>query len=104
MGFLEDVLEDIDEVFFDEDFFGSIHNFDGRDILAIVDEEELEELRKEWKDEVNKAPGLLFVQEKDMERKLTIGSTVEFDEKVFYVNGIWKPDGVWKLLLGRNQA
>lgn len=104
MGFLEDVAEDIDEVFFDEDFFGSRHNFDGKDILVIVDDEELDELKKDWKDEVNKASVLLFVREEDMERKLTINSTVEFDEKVYFVNGIWKPDGVWKLLLGRNQS
>lgn len=109
MGFSEDALEDIDDVFFDEDFFGSRHNFDGRDILVIVDDEEAEELKKDWikkdwKDEVNKASVLLFVREKDMERKLTVNSTVEFDGKTFYVNGIWKPDGVWKLLLGRNQV
>lgn len=104
MGFLEDVLEDINDVFFDEDFYGSIHNFDGRDILVIVDDEEAEELKKDWKDEVNKSSVLLFVPEKDMERKLTVNSTVEFDGKTFYVNGIWKPDGVWKLLLGRNQV
>jgi len=104
MGFKEDTTEDIDEVFFDDDFFSSTHNFDGRDILVIVDDEGLEELKKDWKDEVNKASVLLFVREKDMDRKLTVNSTVEFDGKVFYVNGIWKSDGVWKLLLGRNQV
>lgn len=104
MGFLEDVQEDIDEIFFDEDFFGSLHNFDGREIPVILDAEGLEEMRKKWKDEVNKASVLLYVRESDMERKLTYNSSVEFDNKVFFVNTISKMDGVWKILLGRNQV
>lgn len=104
MGFMEDAAEDLDEVFFDEDFFATWHNFDGKDILVVVDEDELEEMKRKWKDEVNKSSVLLYVQAKDMERKLAINSSVEFDGKLFFVNNLRKQDGVWKMLLGRNQV
>lgn len=106
MGFMEDLSDDIDEIFFDEDFFGSKHNFDGRELIVIEDVEEIKKRQSDekWKDEVNKAGVLLFVRESDMERKLTVNSVVEYDDKILYVNGIWKQPGIWKLLLGRNQV
>lgn len=102
MGFKESVLEDIDQIFFDEDFFGSVHSFDGEEITVIVDEEGLDDIKRTWKDEVHKNPVLLFVMEKDMKRKLTINSDVEYDGKMYFVKSLAKSDGVWKMLLERS--
>ena len=39
MGFVEQVSKDIDDVFFDEGFFGSKHSLDNKEITVIVDED-----------------------------------------------------------------
>ena len=108
MGFMEDLEDDIDEVFFDEDFFGSRHNFDGEDIVVILDEDEKQRnngiSRMIKKDESNKDLVLLFVRESDMKRKITINSSVTFDDKVLFVQSLSKSNGVWKMLLGRSQV
>ena len=104
MSFSEDIFDDIDELFFDQDFFGTLHNFDGEDIIVIVDDDYLEQQNKKWKDEVDKNSVLLFVKESDMKRKLSVNSAVLFDRKDYFVHVISKQNGVWKILLGRSQV
>ncbi len=104
MSFSEDIFDDIDELFFDQDFFGTLHNFDGEDVVVIVDDDYLEQQNKKWKDEVDKNSVLLFVKESDMKRKLSVNSAVLFDRKDYFVHVISKQNGVWKILLGRSQV
>lgn len=104
MSFSEDIFDDIDELFFDQDFFGTLHNFDGEDIVVIVDDDYLEQQNKKWKDEVDKNSVLLFVKESDMKRKLSVNSAVLFDRKDYFVHVISKQNGVWKILLGKSQV
>lgn len=110
MGFQEDIAEDLEECFFDEEVFGSIHSIDGKDTLVVLDEELCAETGKtktagsRYRDEVHKHSILFYVQESDMERKLAINSEVDFDGKIYYVNDIYKHSGIWKILLGRNQV
>jgi len=110
MGFKEDFKEDIDEVFFDEDFFGSRHIFEGEEIIAVVDSEGLEEMEKKqdktanYKDELHKKPVLLFVRESDMKRKLTVNSIVGYDGEMYKVAMLSKQEGVWKMLLERTKV
>lgn len=110
MGFKEDIAEDIDEVFFDEDYFGSRHVFDGKEITAVIDSEGLEEMEKrlvrttDYRNEIHKKPVLLFVREADMDRKLTVNSVVEFDGEIYRPAFISKNHGIWKMLLERNKV
>lgn len=111
MGFLEDILEDLDEVFFDEDFYGSKHKFDGKDITVILAGDELldnsknksREERRSYRDELIKKSLLLYVQEKDIERKLSVNSEVSFDGRMYFVHEESKQSGVWRILLGKEQ-
>ncbi len=110
MGFKEDIAEDINGVFFDEDYFGSRHVFDGKEITVIIDSEGLEEMEKRlvrtanYKNEIHKKPVLLFVREADMERKLTVNTVVEFDGEIYSVAFISKSYGIWKVLLERSKV
>lgn len=103
-SFMESIMDDLDEVFFDEDFMGSRHSFCEKEIVLIVDEEERERLNNKWKDEVNQCSVLLFVKESDMERRLSVGSFVDYDGEYYYVQSISKQDGVFKILLGENEV
>lgn len=109
MGFAEQLCDDLDGVFFDEDVFASRHTVDGKELLVVVDDEGMAETRRtkqddKWRDDVHKNSLLFYVRESDMERKLAVNSEIDFDGKMYYVNDIRKSDGVWKILLGRNQV
>ena len=101
MGFLDDAQEDIDSFFED---FGTMHTFCGKEMTVIVDDDECEKLNRIWKDAVNQCTVLLFVRESDMEKKLAIGSHVEYDDSYYFVNSLGRQNGVWKIALGRNQV
>ena len=102
MGFVEQVSKDIDEVFFDEGFFGSKHSLDNKEITVIVDEDALEEIKKNWRDELVKKPVLLYVKECDIERKPSVVSVIEYDGRPQLIREISKQDVVWKILMGRS--
>jgi len=109
MGFKEDIATDLDESFFDEEFFASRHSIDGKEVLIITGEDGLEENKgakaeSRYRDEVHKRSILFYVRENDMERKLAINSEVDFDGGMYFVNDIRKLDGAWEILLGRNQV
>jgi len=110
MGFKEDMAEDIDGVFFDEDFFAIKQTFDGAEIPVIVDSYGLEELAKKsdkqtrYKDEIHKKQVLILVREADMKRKLTVNSAVEYGGSNYRVAMLSKNNGVWKILLERDKV
>lgn len=101
MGFMYDVMEDIGG-FFEE--FGSTHTFCRKEMTIIEDDDEREKVNRDWKGEVNQCSVLLFVRECDMDKKLTTNSHVEYDDRLYFVHGLWKQNGVWKIALGRNQV
>ena len=102
MGFVEQVSKDIDDVFFDEKFFGSKHSLDNKEITVIVDEDAFEEIKKTWRDELVKKPVLIYVKECDMERKPSAGSVIEYDGRPHTIQEISKQYGIWKILMGRS--
>ncbi len=112
MSFHEIIESDLDEIFFDEDFFGSTHTIDGKALTIIVDDiaiQEIERLKGEenvFKDKnaICKNPVLVFVKESDLERKFSVDSTLKFDGALHEVFHISKQCGMWKLVIGRRKV
>lgn len=114
MGLMDAMAADLDAVFFDETVFASVHNVDGVDIPVVVDEAELSQMstlkRKAgsrsmgWTADVNEHSVLFFAKEKDIARKLTVNSRVEFDGRLYFVHHIQRAGGCYKILLGREQV
>lgn len=114
MGLMDAIAADVDSVFFDESAFASIHNVDGEDIPVVMDEAELSEMsalkRKVgsrssgWMADVNEHSLLFFAKEKDIARKLTVNSSVEFDGRLYFVHHVQRAGGCYKILLGREQV
>lgn len=104
-SFMEEIADDIDEVFFDVDFFGSIHNVNGEDIPVIVDEDEMQKITKgknEMRDDVHKDEVLLFLRKKDIgDRRLKVNSILELDKKSMYVHDVKEEMEVFRVVLGR---
>lgn len=104
MSVFEDMLmEDLDEVFFDRDFFGSEHTIDDKPVTVIVDNELLNQMLSGGNDEIFRDDIALFVREEDIQDKLTVNCILELDGKPLFVHSALLDAGVYKLMLGRNQ-
>ena len=101
--FMESIAEDLDNVFFDLDFFGSTHNINGKDTVIIIDEEELRSLQKTDKNGIYKNDILLFIRAEDAGKKLKINSYLDVDGKRLFVHEVTETAGVYKAVMGRNQ-
>lgn len=63
MGFKEMVEKDIENIFLNDAEFGSIHQFNGRDILCVIDEEKFQNKLKN---------GLITQEEGTFQRGFTL--------------------------------
>ena len=110
-AFMESIEGDIDDVFFDTDFFAHIHLINGKDIPVIADESELmEALKKDYGrgdrgDGIFKDETRLFVRKSDIgETRLKINSIMEVDGRDLFVHDTKEEEGVFKITLGRYQV
>lgn len=105
-AFMDNAMSDLDEIFFSDEI-GEIHNIDGNDTTVIIDNEELEKIKRlsDEKDTgIYRDDILLYVREKDISRKLKIGTVLEFDEKTMFVHSVFKNGGMYKLIVGANKV
>lgn len=111
MELMDVIVADLDAVFFDMNAFASKHQVDGEEVIVVTDESELAEIKKSsgkdadgWIADINKHSILFYIREKDVKRKLTINSKVDFDGKLYFVNSLYKIGGCFKILIGREQV
>ena len=111
MGLMDVIAADLDAVFFDTNAFAGVHLLDGEEVTVVTDEAELAEIKKSggkdadgWIADINKHSILFYIREKDMKRKLTINSKLDFDGKLYFVNSLQKIGGCFKILIGREQV
>ncbi len=109
MNFKEAYLEDLEEIFFDADEFASEHVIDGKPLIAVLTDAALESAKTNSErksalnpkeDAVNKSSIVLYIQEKDVERKFTANSMINLDGKKLFIYDVKHFDGVYKLTVG----
>lgn len=87
--FKEDILDDVDKTFLEDTEFAEIHNVDGTEMLAVVDEFEVDRRQQRTSNNVDgvfKHRVLLFVARANFEKKPTAGTRVfKLDGKRYIV-------------------
>lgn len=109
MGLKEIIKEDLEEVFFDLEEFAEFHEINGKQILVILDENELAERRATKKegrhyDGVYTASILLYVKAEDYGSRPKVGSVVRVDGKTYSVIEAVDESVVYSITLGANRA
>lgn len=110
MTFKEAYEEDLENTFFDAEEFASEHTVDGKTMVVVVMDSEMEDNRmvtgarrspvNPKETAVNRSNLTLYIQEKDVERKLTVNSMINLDGKKLFVQEVHHFDGVYKLKIG----
>lgn len=107
MNFKDVYREDLENAFFDEDEFAEKHMIDGKEYTIVLTEVKAEDAREHVKKSVNpketainKVKFVLYIREKDVERKITVNSMINLDGKKYFVLDVIKMRGVYKVSIG----
>nr|DAF27442.1 MAG TPA: Gifsy-2 prophage ATP-binding sugar transporter-like barrel, 4 helix bundle.7A [Caudoviricetes sp.] len=107
-AFKDIVKKDIDDIFLDFDIFGEIHTIDEKEIVVIVDNNEL--LKREvGRDKANYIDGiyhkqiLFYVKSDDLGALPRIGRIMSFDNEDMRVVDAVNETGVYSITLEANR-
>lgn len=107
MSFKEMVLQDAQLVFLNLEEFGELHHIAGKEIVAIVDDNEMIEREKRQKtntDGLYQKQMLLYVLASEFGRLPAVGRTLEVDGKTYLVTDAVSEDGIYSISLEANRS
>lgn len=116
MTFREMYGEDLTDVFFDPEEFGSEHTIDGVLLTVVLKEADFEsggrgsELKNAFNPKesaVNKKTLVLCIREEDVEKKLerkklTVNAMIEVDGKKMFIYSVSHTMGMYRLVVGQH--
>lgn len=111
MTFKDQIAKDTKSVFMNIDEFGDMHNVNGKDMIVLVDNNELVDREKRYQyrhslyaDGVYLKELLIYVHSEDFGPLPAIGRTVTFDNKIYIVSDAINEDGIYSLCLEANKT
>ncbi|MBD5395604.1 MAG: hypothetical protein HDR71_15390 [Lachnospiraceae bacterium] len=108
MTFKDVIAQDIKRTFLNFDEFGTIHKLNGRDTLVIVDDNEMTEREKKFKNAgalngfnggLFKKQLLFYVHAKDFGPLPSPGRTFHFDKQEYLITDAVDEDGIYSISL-----
>lgn len=112
MSFHDDLLEDLDNAYFDIDEFATLHTIDGKEIPVVVTTVREDESKTSYglmkatlnpkESAINKGQFVLYAKESDIRSKVTANSLIDYDGKKMFVYAVVKTEGVLKLTIGKH--
>lgn len=105
---LKDILqEDLDSVFFDAEEFAELHIVNGKEMLLLLDGNELSERKttqEKHLDGVYSSTMLLYVKANAYGARPKVGSMLVLDEKQYRVTDVVEEGGVYSITIGAMRA
>ncbi len=101
-SFKDMIREDIKDVFLDFDMFGEIHKLNDKEVLVIVDENELMEREKRVQDTeagLHNRRLLFYVAAADFGKLPSPGNTLRFDGKMYVIIEAVDESGIYSISL-----
>lgn len=104
MSFKEQILKDLDAVFFNLDEFGELHRVEGVQIAVVVDNDQLNKLKKGQILGLVEADMLLMGREADFPAGLEPGRLLNVDGREMLVANSGKDMGLIEVALRQNRT
>ena len=101
MGFKEVLQEDINHVFFNTEEFADTHTWNKREIVAIVDDDDLIAKYSSEFEFLEKGSHLVMTPETSFEKKPGINAAIEFDGNLYTVDEVKLENGMYVIFLNR---
>lgn len=104
MSFKEQILKDLDAVFFNLDEFAELHRVEGVQIAVVVDNDQLNKLKKGQILGLVEADMLLMGREADFPARLEPGRLLNVDGREMLVANSGKDMGLVEVALRQNRT
>lgn len=104
MSLKDQLLSDLDAVFFNLDEFAEIHNIDNRQISIIVDNDKLQERSKKEYDGISTGEILYYVKASEFGKRPEPGTPQIFDGRQMYIFDSREDMGVYEIILTQNRG
>lgn len=102
--FKEFLMQDLDNVFFNEDEFCDEHFIDGKKKMIIIDNDRLMERSKKEFEGLSIGEILYFIKAKDFGELPEQGTPQTFDGRIMYVFNAREDNGVYEIILNQNMG
>ncbi|MCM1058320.1 MAG: hypothetical protein NC517_12045 [Firmicutes bacterium] len=105
-SFKEAHLDDLDNVFFDEEELAERHRIDGKECMAILTDMTRSSSRNQRsalnpkETAINRSSYLFYIRDTELERKFTVNAMIELDGKKYFVQDVKHTNGVYRLAIG----
>lgn len=106
MGFKEQFLEDLDEVFFNSEEFAELHMINGQETLIVIDNDALAELyisRDTHTDQIFTDSIMFCVRKKDLDFEPVVDQYLEYDGDSYLITNVKISTGTYTVVLGGNR-
>ena len=102
MSLKDDILNDINNVFFTLEDFGEEHIIDGNPVICMFDDDALKIRSGSNELSVSESTLLLFAKESDLPRRKVVGEDIMIDGRIYIVDD-WKVNlGIAEVVLHQN--
>ena len=101
MSLKDDILNDINNIFFMLEDFGEVHTIDNKEIVCMIDDDALKIRSGSNELSISESTLLLFVKESDLPQKV-VGDDLLIDGRIYVVDD-WKVNlGIAEVALHQN--
>ena len=102
MALKDEILNDIDNIFFNIEDFGEIHTIENKRVVCVIDDDALK-IRSGSNDlSVSESTLLLFAKQSDLPTRKVAGDDIRIDGRIYIVDD-WKVNlGVAEIALHQN--
>lgn len=108
MGFKEQLLNDLDSVFFNQEEFAETHIINGVEVDIVVDNDKLAELyisKESHTEELFTDSVMFYVRKKDLDFEPVPGQYLEYDGQGMLISDVKADDSEsYTIVLGANES
>lgn len=103
MSFLDDVENDLNNVFMNAEEFATEHEFDGKTITCVVDDDLLAQNKLKSGEGLYKGVKTFHVSTKQLEGQPAVDGRFSFDNEYYYVTDCLENAGMYTITLSKNK-
>jgi len=107
MGFKEQLLDDLDSVFFNPEEFAETHTINGVEVDIVVDNDKLAELyisKETHTEELFTDAIMFYVRKKDLDFEPVPGQYMKYDGRGMLISDVKTDDESYTIVLGANES
>lgn len=104
MSFKDQIQKDLASVFLNLDEFAELHRIEGKQVVAVIDDDELRELKKGQILDMTEADMLILAKADDLPRDLDPGRLLNVDGREMLVVKAGEDMGLAEVALRQNRS